>query len=69
MLVAFTRYSQDASFQILRSNKAFVLVMCAGSVAGTLIGGVLLGVVPSAVIIPLLVILLLASSVKVWRHQ
>lgn len=69
MLVAFARYSQDASFQILRSNKTFVLVMSAGSIAGTLIGGVLLGVVPAAVIVPLLVALLLASSVKVWRHQ
>lgn len=69
MLVAFARYSQDASFQILRTNKVFVLVMSAGSVIGTVIGGVLLGVVPSVVIIPLLAILLLASSVKVWRHQ
>ena len=69
MLVVFARYSQDASFQILRTNKTFVLVMSAGSVTGTLLGGVLLGVVPSAVIIPLLVTLLLASSVKVWRHQ
>lgn len=69
MLVAFARYSQDASFQILRTNKAFVLVMSAGSITGTLLGGALLGVVPSAVIIPLLVILLLASALKVWRHQ
>lgn len=69
MLVAFARYSQDASFQILRTNKAFVLVMSAGSIIGTLVGGLLLGVVPSTVIVPLLVILLLASSVKVWRHQ
>lgn len=69
MLVAFARYSQDASFQILRTNKTFVLVMSAGSITGTLIGGALLGVFPSAVIIPLLVILLLASALKVWRHQ
>ncbi|HEX7462653.1 MAG TPA: hypothetical protein VF317_10810 [Dermatophilaceae bacterium] len=27
------------------------------------------GVVPSAVLIPVLVVLLLASSVKVWRHE
>lgn len=69
MLVAFARYSQDASFQILRANKTFVLVMTAGSITGTIVGGLLLGVVPTAVIIPLLVALLLASSVKVWRHQ
>lgn len=69
MLVAFARYSQDASFEILRANKVFVLVMSAGSVAGTIAGGLLLGVVPDKVLIPLLVALLLASSVKVWRHQ
>lgn len=69
MLVAFTRYSQDSSFGVLRANKWFVLAMSAGSVAGALIGGLLLGVVPSAVLIPLLVALLLASSVKVWRHE
>lgn len=69
MLVAFARYSQDASFQVLRSNKAFVVKMTAGSIAGTVLGGLLLGVVPNAVIVPLLVALLLASSVKVWRHE
>ena len=69
MLVAFTRYSQDSSFGVLAANKWFVLAMSAGSVAGALIGGLMLGVVPSAVLIPLLVLLLLASSVKVWRHE
>ena len=69
MLVAFTRYSQDSSFRVLAANTWFVLAMSAGSVAGALIGGLLLGVVPSAVLIPLLVLLLLASSVKVWRHE
>jgi hypothetical protein len=29
----------------------------------------LLGVVPSAALIPILIALLLASAVKVWRHQ
>lgn len=69
MLVAFTRYSQDSSFGVLRANKWFVLAMSAGSVAGALTGGLMLGVVPGAVLIPLLVLLLLASSVKVWRHE
>src|SRR5262245_35005298 len=36
---------------------------------GTFIGGLLLGGVPSAVLLPLLVVLLLLSAVKVWRHQ
>jgi hypothetical protein len=33
------------------------------------IGGLLLGVVPSLVLIPLLVLLLLLSSIKVWNHS
>ena len=69
MLVAFTRCSQDSSFGVLAVNKWFVLAMTAGSVAGAVIGGLMLGVVPSAVLIPLLVLLLFASSVKVWRHE
>jgi uncharacterized protein len=68
MLVAFARYSRD-SFGVLRAHRAFVLAMAAGSITGTLVGGLLLGVVPAAVLIPPLVALLIASSVKVWRHD
>lgn len=68
MLVAFARYSQDNSFQALRDNKPLVLAMTIGSIAGTLLGGLLLGVVSTFVLIPLLVLLLLLSAVKVWRH-
>lgn len=69
MLVAFARYSRDDSFAVLRSNIRFVAVMAAGSVAGTILGGLLLGVVPDLVLIPLLALLLLASAVKVWHHR
>ncbi|PND54518.1 permease [Mycobacterium sp. ENV421] len=68
MLVAFARYSQDQSFAVLRLNTRFVLVMAAGSITGTLVGGLLLGHVPSLVLIPLLAALLMLSAVKVWRH-
>jgi len=69
MLVAFARYSRDRSFEVLRTNKGFVLAMATGSIIGTVLGGLLLGAVPEGVLIPLLVALLLASSVKVWRHD
>jgi uncharacterized membrane protein YfcA len=69
MLVAFARYSRSSSFRVIRENKRFVLTMSAGSVAGTLIGGLLLGVASSTVLIPLLVMLMLASSVTIWRHE
>lgn len=69
MLVAFARYSRDASFAVLRADTRFLAAMAAGSVTGTLTGGLLLGVVPTGVLMPLLVALLLASAVKVWRHE
>lgn len=67
-LVAFFRYSRDQAFGVLREYPGFVVAMAAGSVVGTVIGGLLLGVVPSAVIVPLVVVLLLLSAWKVWRH-
>jgi len=69
MLVGFARYSRDQSFSVLRHNWGFFVVMAAGSILGTFIGGLLLGVVPSAVLLPLLVALLLLSAVKVWWHE
>ena len=68
MLVAFARYSRDQSFAVLGQNTRFVLVMAAGSIAGTLIGGLLLGRISSVVLIPILAALLLFSAVRVWRH-
>ena len=68
MIVGFARYSRDQSFSVLRLNRLFVVVMAAGSIVGTFIGGQLLGIVPNIILIPLLVVILLASAVKVWRH-
>ncbi|WP_262266528.1 sulfite exporter TauE/SafE family protein [Microvirga yunnanensis] len=68
MLVGFTRYSRDRSFSVLGRNRAFLLVMAAGSIAGTFMGGLLLGVVPDAVLLPALAVILLVSAVKVRRH-
>ncbi len=68
MLVAFFRYSKDQAFGVLRDNPWFVLAMAAGSIAGTIAGGLLLGVVSEAVISPLVVLLLLGSAWKVWQH-
>lgn len=68
MLVGFARYSRDRSFVVLGENRAFVLVMAAGSIIGSFIGGLLLGLVPSAVLLPLLAVILVLSAIKVWRH-
>jgi uncharacterized membrane protein YfcA len=68
MLVGFTRYSRNRSFSVLGRNRTFLLVMAAGSVVGAFIGGLLLGMVPDAVLLPALAAILLVSAVKVWRH-
>lgn len=69
MLVAFARYSRDQSFTVLRGNARFVAAMAAGSVTGTIVGGLLLGAVPDAVLVPALASLLALSAFKVGRHR
>lgn len=69
MLVGFTRYSRDQSFAVLGRNRIFLLFMAAGSILGTFIGGLLLGIVPSVVLLPGLALILIISAVKVWQHR
>jgi uncharacterized membrane protein YfcA len=69
MLVGFFRYSRDGSFVVLSENRWFVLVMAAGSIVGTFIGGRLLGFVPNAILLPLLALILVLSAVKVWKPK
>ena len=68
MLTGFTRYSRDRSFAVIGRNRLFVLIMAAGSIMGSFIGGWLLGIVPSHILLPLLAAVLAVSAVKVWRH-
>ncbi|MFD8892734.1 sulfite exporter TauE/SafE family protein [Streptomyces sp. NPDC059566] len=69
MLVAFARYSRDGSFAVLGANLRFTATMAAGSIAGAVLGGLLLGVFPDLILIPLLVVILLVSAVKLARHD
>jgi len=69
MLVGFARYSRDRSFVVLGENRGFVLVMAIGSIVGSFIGGQLLGIVPTPVLLPLLAVILVLSAFKVWRHK
>ncbi len=64
MVVAFLRYSRDRAFGVLQRNARFVVAMAVGSVAG----GLLPGTVSEAVLVPLVVVLLLASALEVRRH-
>jgi uncharacterized protein len=69
MLVGFARYSRDRSFVVLGENRRFVMVMAAGSVVGSFIGGRVLGLVPNTILLPLLAVILVLSAFKVWRHK
>lgn len=69
MIVAFARYSQDQSFAVLARNKSFVLSMAYGSLLGTFIGGRLLGLISTQILLPALAIILLISAFKAWRHK
>jgi uncharacterized membrane protein YfcA len=67
MVVAFARYSRHSSFAVLGRNRLFVMLMAAGSVAGTFVGGLLLGIIPGGILIPALAVIL--SAMKVWMHK
>lgn len=69
MLVAFFRYSKDTAFKVIKANKPFVISMAVGSIVGAGIGGNLVSVVSDTVLLPLLAVILLISSVKVWKHR
>ena len=69
MIVGFARYSRDRSFVVLGQNRHFVVVMAAGSVLGTFIGGQLLGLIPVSALLQGLAGILLISAVRLWRHH
>jgi uncharacterized membrane protein YfcA len=69
MLVGFGRYSRDQSFAVLSHNGRFVAAMAVGSVVGGFIGAQLLGIIPSAILLPALAVILLISSVRLWMHR
>ena len=54
---------------MLGRDRAFVLVMSGGSIVGSFVGGLMLGIVPSYVLLPLLAAILLVSAMKVWHHR
>lgn len=68
MIVGFARYSRDQSFSVLGQHKMFVLLMAVGSIVGTFAGSQLLLVVSSAILLPLLAVILVISAIKLWRH-
>lgn len=69
MLVALARYSQDRSFEVLRLNRSFAIAMSLGSVTGVVLGGLLLDLASSRVLVLILAALLALSAIRVWRDR
>lgn len=68
MLVAFARYSRSEAFAVVSRERVFLTWMTLGSLTGTALGGMLLGMVPSDALILVLGMVLLVSAYKVFRH-
>jgi len=68
MIVGFARYTQSDAFAILRHEQPLFRWMAAGSILGAALGGLLLGLIPTQVLLTLLGIILLVSAVKTFQH-
>ncbi len=69
MIVGFTRYTRSDSFAVLRQERPLFICMAIGSIIGAAIGGLLLGLVPTHLLMTLLGIILLISAVKTFQHS
>ncbi|GAB4290600.1 MAG: sulfite exporter TauE/SafE family protein [Thiohalomonadaceae bacterium] len=68
MIVGFARYRESNAFAILGHERALLIWMALGSIVGAAVGGLLLGLVPSAWLLTGLGIILLVSAIKVFQH-
>jgi uncharacterized membrane protein YfcA len=68
MIVGFARYASSDAFAVLRGERPLGLWMAAGSVLGAALGGMLLGQVPTRLLLALLGAILLVSAIKTFQH-
>lgn len=69
MIVAFFRYTQSGAIELFKREKPFLLWMALGSIAGSAIGGRLIGLISSSILVLLLGGVLLISAIKTFRHS
>lgn len=67
MLVAFYRYAQSGAIELCKREKKFLLSMAIGSIIGTAIGGQLIGIIPSNILVLILGSILLLSAIKIFK--
>lgn len=68
MIVGFARYTGSDSFKVIRQEQTLFRFMAVGSIIGAAIGGMLLGIVPTNVMMVMLGVILLISSYKTFKH-
>lgn len=69
MIVGFARYSRSNAFSVLRQERLLFYWMAAGSVLGAAFGSLLLGLVPTKLLMILLGAILLVAAVKTFHHS
>jgi uncharacterized membrane protein YfcA len=69
MLTAFARYSQSGAINLFRKESKFLLFMAVGSIIGSAIGGKLVGLIPSNILVLILGIILFTSAIKTFKHS
>lgn len=69
MIVGFARYSSSGAFAILGRERPLFGWMAAGSILGAALGGLLLGLVPTRLLMLLLGVILLVSALKTFLHR
>lgn len=68
MLVGFARYTGAEAFAVLRQERPLFSWMVVGSILGAALGSLLLGLVPTRLLVGVLGVILLVSAVKTFRH-
>jgi len=68
MLVGFIRYSHSNAFKVLQTEQHLFRWMVLGSILGSAIGGLLVGAIPTKLLMTLLGLILLISAVKTFQH-
>jgi len=69
MIVGFARYTSSNAFSVIRNEQQLFRWMVLGSILGAAIGGLLLGLIPTKLLMTLLGFILLVSAIKTFQHK
>lgn len=69
MIVGFLRYTSADAFAVLHRTRSLFVSMAGGSVVGAALGGMMLGLVPTQILLTLLGVILFVSAVKTYQDS